>query len=313
MTTYSHSRISTYETCPYQYQLKYIDKVEVAISQTIEAFMGGIVHECLDKLYKDVKFQKPVSKEEMLKNYEELWQKSYTNDILIVKNYLSADNYKKMGEKFLIDYYEAYTPFKEMFILGLETQDTLDLPDGNKWHVRIDKLGCVGDTYFICDYKTNSRMKFQDEADDDRQLAMYSIWVKEKFRDAKTIILKWNMLAFNKEVISLRTEEQLEKLKKEVVAKIAEIESAKEFPRKQGPLCNYCVYKEICPSMKHLFRKNEMKEDEGKKIVDELAILKEKEKELKVKIKEYSRQFGVDVVYGSSKKAIVEKNEVTFC
>ena len=29
MATYSHSRVSTYENCPYQYKLHYIDKVEV--------------------------------------------------------------------------------------------------------------------------------------------------------------------------------------------------------------------------------------------------------------------------------------------
>lgn len=26
MTTYSHSRVTTFENCPYQYKLKYIDK-----------------------------------------------------------------------------------------------------------------------------------------------------------------------------------------------------------------------------------------------------------------------------------------------
>lgn len=44
MTTYSHSRVSTFENCPYQYKLKYVDKIEVNIPTTIEAFMGGIVH-----------------------------------------------------------------------------------------------------------------------------------------------------------------------------------------------------------------------------------------------------------------------------
>ena len=29
MTTYSHSKVSTYENCPFQYKLHYIDKVKV--------------------------------------------------------------------------------------------------------------------------------------------------------------------------------------------------------------------------------------------------------------------------------------------
>jgi putative RecB family exonuclease len=311
MTVYSHSRLSCFENCPYQYKLKYIDRVKVDVPGTIEAFMGGLVHETLDKLYKDVKFQKDISKEELLEYYNKLWEETFSEDLIIVKSHLTADNYRKMGEKFIEDYYDTYKPFKEMYILGLETQDTLNLPDGNQWHIRIDKLGCVGDTYFICDYKTNSRMKFQDEADSDRQLAMYSIWVKEKFKDAKQIILKWNMLAFNKEVISLRTPEQLERLKQEVMQKIKEIETAKEFPRKQSPLCNYCEYKHICPSMKHLFQPKEtFEKDAGKVLVDSLKELRDKEDDIKKKIREYSQQHDVDVVYGSHRKATVTDRSV---
>jgi putative RecB family exonuclease len=60
MTTYSHSKISTYETCPYQYKLHYVDKIEPEISTIIEAFMGDLVHQTLEKLYKDRKFKKRV-------------------------------------------------------------------------------------------------------------------------------------------------------------------------------------------------------------------------------------------------------------
>jgi len=58
MATYSHSRISCFETCPYQYKLKYIERIKVDVPTTIEAFMGNMVHETLEKLYKDKKFKK---------------------------------------------------------------------------------------------------------------------------------------------------------------------------------------------------------------------------------------------------------------
>jgi len=40
MATYSHSRVSTFENCPYKYKLQYIDRAEPEISETIELFMG---------------------------------------------------------------------------------------------------------------------------------------------------------------------------------------------------------------------------------------------------------------------------------
>jgi len=272
MTIYSNSKISTYENCPYQYKLRYIDKVKVDVPTTIEMFMGDMVHQTLEKLYKDKKFKKRVAKASLIKFYRDLWKKEYSNDILVVKEGLSAENYKKMGEKFISDYYDKYKPFEDMVVLGLETQDKITLPDGNQWHVRIDKLGCNDDVYFVCDYKTNARMKLQEEADSDKQLAMYSIWVKDKFKDAKKIVLKWHMLAFNKEITSERTDKQLKELQEQVMKTINEIENAKEFPRNRTALCEYCVYKGQCPSFKHeveLGKKDivKFKEDEGVKLV----------------------------------------------
>ena len=324
MVTYSHSRISTYENCPYQYKLRYIDKVKVDVPTTIEAFMGNMVHQTLEFLYKNKKFKKRVAKNILIKFYRDLWAKNYSDDILIVKaekENVKADNYRKMGEKFISDYYDKFKPFDQLTILGLETTDRMTLPDGNQWHVRIDKLACDDKgNYYVMDYKTNSRMKDQEEADADRQLALYSIWVKDKFKDAKSVKLIWHMLAFNKDAVSERTEEQLEKLQQEVCNKIKEIENAKEFPRKQSGLCNYCVYKEMCPSFKHeaelekIEDVKKFKEDEGVQLVDEFSEIKTKLSELKKagdefkeKLIAYTKQFDIDVVYGSNKKCSVKE------
>lgn len=294
------------------------------VPTTIESFMGSLVHETLERLYKDKKFQKEMSKSSLLEFYNSLWEQKYTDDILIVKanQGLTSENYRKMGEKFLVDYYERMKPFEQLTILGIETQDMMSLPDGNRWYVRIDKLACDSDgNYYVCDYKTNSRMKTQQEADADRQLALYSIWVKDKFRDAKSVKLVWHMLAFNKDVMSEKSDEELEKLQKDVCEEIKKIESATEFPRKESGLCNYCIYKSICPSFKHEARLEEksveeFKEDEGVKIVDEyvgvktkLSELKKQEDVLKEKLVGYAKQFDVDAVCGSDMIAKIKEFE----
>jgi len=323
METYSYSKVSCFETCPYQYKLKYIDKVKVEIPATIESFLGDIVHRTLEKLYKDKKFSRAISKATLLKFYRDTWEKEYSNDILIVKKDLKAENYKKMGMKFIKDYYNRMKPFDQLTILGLETTDRMTLPDGNQWHVRIDKLACDDKgNYYVCDYKTNSRMKRKEEADSDRQLAMYSVWVKDKFRDIKSIKLIWHMLAFNKDVVSERTDEQLKKLQEDIMQLIKKIQKAKEknnFPTNVTGLCNYCLYKSLCPSFKHSdeiknLTKKEFKEEEGVRFVDryseiknKLKELEEKQKELRNNLIEFSKQKGVDVVYGSNMKCSVKE------
>lgn len=318
MTCYSHSRISCFEQCKYKFKLQYIDKVKVDVPTTVEAFMGDHVHRTLEKLYADLKFQKINPKKELIKFFNNNWKKEWTDEILIAKEGLTSDNYRMMGEKFISDYYDHYKPFDEMTIIGLETEERMTLPDGNQYHIRIDKLGCNGTTYYVCDYKTNSRMKDQEDADSDKQLAMYSIWIKDKFKDAKKVILKWHMLAFDKEVTSGRSDKELEKLQNEIIVKIKEIESTADYPTNVTALCNYCIFKQICPSFKHEIEleektPEEFKQDDGVKFVDQFSELQAKEREIKKEMEiiknnliEFAKQKEVNVVFGSNKKASVK-------
>lgn len=319
MATYSHSRISTFEQCKCKYKFQYIDKIKVDIPTTIEAFMGDLVHKSLEKLYHDLKFQKLMSKDEVLDFYKALWEEKWDDKILIAKKMYTPENYKLMGEKFISDYYNHYMPFDQMTILGLETQDVMLLPDGNHYHVRIDKLACVGNTYYVCDYKTNSSMKAQEEADSDRQLAMYSIWVKDRFKDAEKVVLLWHMLAFDKVVTSIRTEDELQKLQDQTVSLINQMETCKSFPANVSVLCNYCVFKDICPAFTHkkeieLKSQDEILSDEGVKLVDELTSLEILKKEtedkidnLKKKIIFLSKAKNASIIYGTDKKASIRE------
>lgn len=319
MASYSHSRLSTFEQCRQKYKFSYIDKIEVETQDTVEAFMGSLVHKTLEKLYTDLGYGKLLSLDALLKFYKNAWKEGWTDDIQITKKDYSERNYRTLGEKCIAEYYRKYKPFDQMTILGLETADRLLLPDGNSYHVRIDKLACKGDTYYVCDYKTNSRMKSQEEADSDRQLAMYSLWVKDHFKDAKKVILLWHMLAFGKEVTSERTEEQLKALQKETLARIKEIEGCKEYPPNVTPLCDYCLYQELCPAFKHeaeLEKKTpeQFKDDDGVKIVDKFALLQAQRKEidqelevLKDRLIDFAEQKELTMVYGSNKKASVKE------
>jgi putative RecB family exonuclease len=282
--------------------------------------MGSQVHDALEKLHKDKLHGKDLTKKQLLEYYDKEWKKNYKKTIKITKKEYSANNYKKQGKKFLEEYYDTYSPFDQLTILGLETSHFLKL-GSNTYSVRIDKLACKNNTYYICDYKTNSGMLEQEKADKDRQLAMYSLWVKQKYPDAKKIVLLWHMLKFNKEVTSTRTNEELRALRKETIGKINEINACKEYPPNITGLCDYCVYKHLCPSFKHeaeLEEKTvkEFRKDEGVKLVDELVRIKTEESELKVRkeeieedLIEYSKQHEVDVVFGTDKKASVKETE----
>lgn len=89
MKTFSHSKLSCFEQCPLKFKFNHIDKIETEIEETVEAFLGQRVHEVLERLYKDLKFQKLNSLEELLSFYDEEWKKNWNDGIII---YISKAN-----------------------------------------------------------------------------------------------------------------------------------------------------------------------------------------------------------------------------
>jgi putative RecB family exonuclease len=328
MPSFSHSKISAFEGCKLRYKFQYIDKVKVEAEDTIETYLGSMVHEALEKLYRDKRFEKLMTLEELLVYFNKRWEENWKDSIIIVKKDYTADNYRKMGERQLTDYYNRHKPFEQGRIIGLETQDFLPLDEQGryKFHIRIDRLMDMGDgLYEVHDYKTGSSLSKQEELDKDRQLAMYSQWVRQNFKDFKKVRLVWHFLAFDKEMDSYRTKEELEELRKRVLSQIAEIESTEDFPATVTWLCDWCLYKPICPMKKHEVEleekpENEYLNDPGLKLADAYAELKEKvdayrketEAELE-KIKEaliaFCKREGVQVVQGSEKKVSVKTQE----
>jgi putative RecB family exonuclease len=327
MAVFSNSRLSTFEQCPQKFKFHYIDKVETEILRTIETFMGELVHLTLEKLYKDLKFLKTNTEDDLVKYFNENWEKEWDDRILIVKSKdYTKENYRLMGEKMVRDYYKHYAPFDQGRVIGLETQEFLDLDEEHKIHIRIDRLMMFDDgTYEIHDYKTNSNLKTQPELDEDRQLAVYAMGVKKMFPDAEKVVLVWHFLAFDKEMRSERTTEKLAELREDILGLIVKIDREREFKPMQSALCDYCEYRSICPLWKHLYsveKKSveEFKADEGVQLVNEYAQLKEQERLLQEKlcavdgkIRQFSDFFGAKKLYGSNHIVTVwSKDSVKF-
>ncbi len=253
MPFFSHSKIESFKSCKLKFKYRYIDRVKVEIEDTIETYLGSRVHEALEKLYRDLRFEKMISLEDLLEYFNSKWTENWDENIKIVNKDYSSENYRKMGEKFIGDYFNRHKPFDEGKVIGLETQDRLPLDTEGKYtyHIRIDRLMDLGKgLYEVHDYKTNNKLPAQDSLDEDRQLAMYSLWVKNHFKDFKKARLVWHYVAFDKELESFRSEEQLDVLKTEVLNKIKDIESTSEFPPHVSHLCQWCLYQDICPMWK---------------------------------------------------------------
>ena len=132
MVVYSHSRISTYENCPFQYKLKYIDKAVPLLGPSIESYMGKVVHEAIEWLYDTAINHDLATKKEVIDYYEKRWKSSWNNEIRVIKREFDSKHYKEIGRLCIDMYYERYKPFDQSTVMGLEKRIYIDLPEGKK-------------------------------------------------------------------------------------------------------------------------------------------------------------------------------------
>jgi putative RecB family exonuclease len=324
MPTYSHSQLSTYETCPHKYKLSYIDKIEVE-TEGIEAFMGSRVHDALEKLYRDLKVTKLNTLEELLDFYRQSWEKNWNDMIQIIRKDYSAEDYRRLGEKCITDYYQRHTPFDQGRTLGLEENIYFPLEEEKGYWIRgfIDRLTLVdGSILEIHDYKTSNRLPTQGDVNSDRQLAFYQMGVAEKWQGIREVKLIWHYLTFDTEIHSSRTHEQLYQLRQATLELIRRIETDKQFLPKEGPLCDWCDYQGFCPKRKHLIAvgslpPNEYLNEEGVVLVNQYVEMKERKRLLNeevdaelAKIEEalyaYAQREELEAIFGSDHVAKIK-------
>lgn len=324
MPAYSHSQLSTYETCPHQYRLHYIQKIKVD-TEGIEAFMGSRVHDVLEKLYRDLKMTKLNTLEELLTFYHQCWEKNWSEAVQIVRKDYSAEDYRRLGEKCITDYYHRYYPFDQGRTLGLEETIFFPLEEEGGYWIRgvIDRLSLVNhSTLEIHDYKTSNKLPTQKDVQLDRQLAFYQMGVDGKWKDIKEIKLIWHYLVFDVEIQSQRTPEELQQLRQETMELIRKIESDREFLPKEGPLCDWCDYQGLCPKRRHLIvtenlPPNEYLQEEGVNLVNRYVELKEKKgiligeidaelAKLEEALFAYAQREELDAIFGSDHVAKIK-------
>jgi len=332
MPKYSHSKLQTYERCPLQYKFQYIIKLKpVKQENTVEAFMGGCVHTVFELLYGDLLKTKLNSLEDLIKYYTEVWKAGWGDGIVINNKDFNKQHYFDLGVKCLKNYYEEYFPFDQDQTLGIEKQINLKWGDvamiGYVDRLAREEKG----VYAIHDYKTGSMMN-QDYADKDRQLALYSIAVKQTFKEAKKVKLIWHYVAYGEDVISQRTDEELEELKQDILKIIAKINKAEvedNFPAIETK-CEWCGFWEHCPKKKHLYKvkelpKNKYLKDSGVKLANEYAELAEKRAAINKRAKnevaeiqgemdkmeeailKYATDYEIEALQGSDVQVIINK------
>lgn len=248
-TTYSHSRLSSFENCAKKFQYRYVLKIP-AQSEGIEAFVGKRVHEIFERLYVFVDQGMVPGVEKVVSRYHALYEEHYHPGLRVVKAGTTADDYRNNGERCVRNFYRQNYPFDGDETMALEDRVVFDLDDAGEYKMQgiIDRLVRKRDgTIEIQDYKTGRWVPSQKQLDEDRQLALYQIGVEKQYGDRDPIRLVWHYVLSGKVKTSTRTPEQLQQLRQDTIQVIDRITSETEYKPTKNTLCNWCEYQAICP------------------------------------------------------------------
>ncbi len=330
---YSYSALETFEGCPKKFQFKYIDSIKREKKGNAPAIMGGIVHRVLEKAYKLGADGILYPKNDMIRFYQDEWNKIVIDFIEVTSEYHTVDDYIKIGEEILIEYYDKYQPFNQSKLLGTEINLFFTLPNTDfKFNCRIDRLSKRSDGVIeIVDYKTGTYLAKPTDKNYHFQMGLYLLAVRANYPNFKEIELVQYFLRHGEEVRYQMRDDEEENLAEELRLAVLETLHASDvhsFPPKESSFCRFCDYTDICPAKIHnLMLKDEEKSSSGEISAEKLKELAnqfiEKNKEskalkedidgLKAQLIEIAKQHDISIFESDFGKVSVSvKNDIKF-
>ena len=253
----SFSQINTFNSCPQKYKIIYIDKIKNK-HESIESFLGKVVHETLEWIYEE-KLDYYIW-DNIENKYYEIWNNRWHDKIFlaIVKSQYSKEYFKRLGLEYVRNYYNnnggPNIDFNSVF--GIEVPVEVKI-GGYNFKGIVDRIDIDNDCINIHDYKTG-KPKTKQQLLDDLQLIIYLLALKEKRKYVDNqIILNWHFLKekskLKQHIIIKHKEDDIKNLKESIIRQALKIEDAiknKKFAPKSSFLCNWCYYWDQCDEKK---------------------------------------------------------------
>ncbi|MFC1729797.1 ATP-dependent helicase [candidate division KSB1 bacterium] len=244
---FSYSQLTTFQSCPRQYQYSYIYKIPQPPSGALS--FGITLHNTLLEFYRHVnqskqaslftEYDEDLSYEKLITIYGEKW----INQGYESKSHMEAS--KERGKEILELFYGH---FKERIpqIEFLEKGFKLKVGDYTI-SGRIDRADKMDSgTLEIIDYKTGKAKK-QDQVDKDLQLQIYALATSECFQQPASKMTLYFLDEDNK-VSTEPDAKKFEKVKAEIVETADQINSSDFSPTPSKFTCQFCSYRKICDS-----------------------------------------------------------------
>ncbi|MBA3010045.1 MAG: PD-(D/E)XK nuclease family protein [Desulfobacula sp.] len=248
----SASSIGTYVECSLLYKFSKIDKIPMEQKSDAMEF-GSAIHGTLEEYYLEKMMGEILLLKDIHETFEKIWTRIAENKIDI--GYSKDHDFKSMalmGKDLLTIWYNKL-PSDSYRILGIEEAFSFYLPG-----IPIPFIGAIdlieedpSGTIIVTDHKTSARAYSIDEVDQNQQLTLYQMAVRDKgFRD-REILLKFDTLIKTKtpkfeQYWTTRSELDEHRLIRKAVQVWDGISKQVFIPNDTSWKCKNCSYKTAC-------------------------------------------------------------------
>lgn len=271
-SSFSYSKIDTFDKCKFKYKLKYIDKLRPKNTDTVATKFGTLVHETEEKIAKFIIAEEPIDYVSLKNNFiiqaREIAFKYPTEYVAFDKsdrNYImKAQYYLDFGIYRLEQFMKNHPSYR---IVGVEVPFEIQHLD-RSYNGIIDRILYDNATnqYIIQDIKTWATPKSATDLATPLQFVIYVLAAKQMFNIVnEQITCQYDLPLCDtiQEIISkgymTRGLKKLDKLFEEI--------NAGNYEPNPGPLCHFCEYcatnsqaednfKHLCPYFCHWTREN---------------------------------------------------------
>lgn len=218
---YSHSRMSTFQQCPYKFKLHYIDGIQGEDNPISKMALakGSKVHDLLEK-------------------YPKIETESKAFDV--VEKFVRSP----VAEPYLKAILDE-EPNKREFAFGLtkDFEPTDYNSDDVLFHGKIDLICTVNGMLNLVDYKTGKPKEQQEQ--DYSQLILYGIYFFQKIPELERLRISFVYVEHDHENSLVLERKSIEGFKQQYLNLVEEIETS-SYPKREGYLCKYCQFFSMC-------------------------------------------------------------------
>ncbi len=248
----SASSIGTYVECSLLYKFSKIDKIPIEQKSDSMEF-GSAIHRTLEHYYLEKMMGEKILLKDIHEIFEDTWKTIAEGKTDI--QYTKGHDFKSLlmlGKDLLTVWYNKL-PDDNYNIIGIEEAFTFYLPGipipfiGAMDLIEEDESG----TIIITDFKTSAKSYSKDEVDQNQQVTLYKLALKDKGFSDREILLKFDTFIKTQkpkfeQYWTTRSDLDEQRLIKKAVQVWEGIEKGVFIPNDTSWKCKNCSYKNAC-------------------------------------------------------------------